>query len=72
VHSLERQLQKSCQYLAAKKIGNKSEIADEVNNFVYRDWASSGHEPSLLVSIPLKVKKSYLYESRKELKQELP
>jgi hypothetical protein len=38
---------------------------------VYRDWASSGHEPSLLVSIPLKVKKSYLYEFLKNALEQL-
>lgn len=45
-----------------EKIEKKEEITREVTNYVNKDWAVNGHQPSMLVSIPLGVKKNYLFE----------
>jgi hypothetical protein len=45
-----------------EKIEKKAEIAKEIANNVYMEWAANGHQPSMLVSIPLGVKKNYLFE----------
>lgn len=57
--------------LSTEKIEKKQEIANEVTNYLYGEWASAGHEPCMLVSIPLNVKKNYLFEFLKNaLEQE--
>lgn len=48
--------------LDAEKIEKKAEITKEIANNVYTEWAANGHQPSMLVSIPLGVKKNYLFE----------
>lgn len=43
------------------KSGKKEQIEDEFSNFLDTTWALSGHEPALVVSIPLKIKKVNLH-----------
>jgi hypothetical protein len=48
--------------LTAEKSGNKSQIAQEFINFLDTTWEQNEHEPSLVVSIPLKIKKVNLID----------
>lgn len=57
--------------LNIEKSDKKSEIETELNNFLYKDWAAAGHETTLLVSIPLKIKKNYLQEFLKNALEQL-
>lgn len=57
--------------LNSEKSEEKGQIIKEVNNYVYSKWAEAGHETSVLVSIPIKVKKNYLYEFLKNTLEQL-
>ncbi len=48
--------------LSPEKSEKKGEIAEKFINFLDMSWAQSGHEPRLVVSVPLKIKKINLYE----------
>jgi hypothetical protein len=56
--------------LTPEKSEKKTEIANEVNSFLHRSWSANGHDTTMLVSIPLNVKKNYLFSYlKKELEQ---
>ena len=57
--------------LSSDKSDKKSEIETELNNFLYKDWAAGAHETTLLVSIPLKIKKNNLHEFLKNALEQL-
>lgn len=52
--------------LSPKKSEKKGGIAEEFLNFLDVTWAQSGHEPTLVVSVPLKTKKINLYSFLKQ------
>lgn len=52
--------------LGPKNNERKEQIAHELINFLDATWAQSGHEPALVVSIPLKIKKVNLYDFLKQ------
>lgn len=52
--------------LSPKKSEKKGQIAEEFLNFLDVTWAQSGHEPKLVVSVPLKIKKINLYSFLKQ------
>lgn len=52
--------------LVSKKSERKGQIAEEFINFLDTTWAQSGHEPTVVVSIPLKIKKTNLVEFLKQ------
>jgi hypothetical protein len=48
--------------LGGEKVDKKEEIVGEMSKFTYGKWAQTGHEPHIVVAIPLKIKKYELSE----------
>ncbi len=52
--------------LSPQKIEKKGQITEEFLNYLDVSWAQSGHEPTLVVSVPLKIKKINLFSFLKQ------